>query len=382
MSDGASPAHDGPSAAARRPGRAPAMARTMWGVLLLAGLALAAPAAASVAAGAEKWRAGDWDGAVAEWTAPAARGEPEALFNMGQAYRLGRGVPQNTRTAIDLYRQAAAKGHVGATTNLGITLWQEGQRSEALGFLRTAADRGDVRAAYVLGVAIFSGEAAPRNPALGYAYVLRARDGGLTAASSQAARMATMMTPDARARGEAAAAALAAGRPVAVVMADLQAEAPRATAQAETAGREDEDEGEEVADQAPSRRGPGSAAAAPQGEKPAAPAKGKAATAEVADKPAKGKEKGKAKDSADAKAEDEKGFKVQLGAYANERAARTAWATLVSQSADLLKGLKPIYSPRGGLVRLQVGPYEARKEASTLCSKLAAAGRPCFVTEG
>src|SRR5512141_817396 len=133
---------------------------------------------------------------------------------MGQAYRLRRGVPQRTRTALDYYRQASAKGHVAATTNLGITLWQEGQRAEALGFLRTAADRGDIRAAYVLGVAIFSGEAAPRNPPLGYAYVLRARDGGLAAASAQAARMATMMTPDARARGEAAAAALAAGRPV------------------------------------------------------------------------------------------------------------------------------------------------------------------------
>lgn len=380
MSGEASPAHDGPRAQARPLRPLAAMARAMRGMLLLAGLALAGPVAASVAAGAEKWRAGDWDGAVAEWTAPAARGEPEALFNMGQAYRLGRGVPQNTRTAIDLYRQAAVKGHVGATTNLGITLWQEGQRAEALGFLRTAADRGDVRAAYVLGVAIFSGEAAPRNPALGYAYVLRARDGGLKAASGQAARMATMMTPDARARGEAAAAALAAGRPVAVVMADLQAEAARPAVQADTAGR-DEEEGEEVADSTPPRRGADPRSPAPEAEKGAAsPARGKAATAEAAATPAKGK--GRAKDSADAKVDDAKGFKVQLGAYANERAARTAWATLVSQSADLLKGLKPIYAPRGGLVRLQVGPYEARKEASTLCSKLAAAGRPCFVTEG
>jgi cell division septation protein DedD len=316
---------------------------------------------------------------VAEWTAPAARGEPEALFNMGQAYRLGRGVQQNSKTAVELYRQAAAKGHVAATTNLGITLWQEGRRDEALGFLRTAADRGDIRAAYVLGVATFSGEAAPRNPALGYAYVLRARDGGLTAASAQAARMATMMTPDARARGEAAAAALAAGRPVAVVMAGLAAEAPRPTAQAEAAAADDsEDEAEAAPARKPadSRGRPAeqSAALAEEVEKAVseAPAKGKAkAGADAGKKPAK----------ADAKAET-KGFKVQLGAYANERAARTAWATLVSQSASLLKGSTPIYSPRGGLVRLQVGPYEARKEASSLCTKLAAAGRPCFVTEG
>jgi cell division septation protein DedD len=355
----------------------------MRGIIIMAGLALATPAVATVATGAEKWRAGDWDGAVAEWTAPAARGEPEALFNMGQAYRLGRGVPQSSKTALELYRQAAAKGHVAATTNLGITLWQEGRRAEALGFLRTAADRGDLRAAYVLGVATFSGEAAPRNPALGYAYVLRARDGGLAAASAQAARMATMMTPDARARGEAAAAALAAGRPVAVVMADLAAEAPRPTTPVEAAGADDS---EDDAEAAPARKpadGRGrateqSAALADEVEKAAAgtPPKGKAkAGAGAKEKPAKAEAK------AEAEAETE-GFKVQLGAYANERAARTAWATLVSQSADLLKGAKPLYAPRGGLVRLQVGPFETRKDASSLCTKLAAAGRPCFVTEG
>lgn len=356
----------------------------MRGILFLIGLALSAPSMASVAAGAEKWRAGDWNGAVAEWTAPAARGEPEALFNMGQAYRLGRGVPQNSRTAVDLYRQAANKGHVAATTNLGITLWQEGQRTEALGYLRTAADRGDVRAAYVLGVATFSGEGAPRNPALGYAYVLRARDGGLTAASGQAARMATMMTPDARARGEAAAAALAAGRPVAVVMADLQAATPRPPAEvaaAPASENEDEDADAPATRPAPGRARPAeqSAALADEVEKAVSGTSGasRAKAGAGADKPAKGKAAAEQK----AKKQTE-GWKVQLGAYANERAARTAWATLVSQSAGLLKGESPVYSPRGGLVRLQVGPLESRKAASSLCTKLAAAGRPCFVTEG
>ena len=75
------------------------------------------------------------------------------------------------------------------------------------------------------------------------------------------------------------------------------------------------------------------------------------------------------------------GWKVQLGAYANERAARTAWATLVSQSATLLKGKTPVYAPRGGLVRLQVGPFDDRAPAADLCAKLSAAGRPCFVTK-
>ena len=113
------------------------------------------------------------------------------MFNMAQAYRLGRGVPQNTQTAIDYYRRAVDKGHVGAMTNLGIALYQDGRKTEALNQLRQAADRGDLRASYVLGVATFGGDGAPRNPALGYAYVARARDGGLAVASSQACLLYT-----------------------------------------------------------------------------------------------------------------------------------------------------------------------------------------------
>jgi cell division septation protein DedD len=79
-------------------------------------------------------------------------------------------------------------------------------------------------------------------------------------------------------------------------------------------------------------------------------------------------------------AESIEGWKVQLGAYTSKQAARTAWATLVSQSASLLKGQDPVYAPKGEMVRLQVGPFDARGDAAALCTKLAAAGRPCFVT--
>jgi cell division septation protein DedD len=333
-------------------------------------LLMPAAAFASVQAGAQKWRAGDWSGAVAEWQEPAARGEPDALFNMGQAYRLGRGVPLNSATAIDYYRRAAEKGHVGATTNLGITLWQEGRKTEALGHLRTAADRGDLRASYVLGVATFGGDGAPRNPALGYAYVVRARDGGLALASGQAARMASRMSADDRARGDAAAAALAAGRPVAVVLAEMSGPVQTAEAETQSEGQADEDAAEGEVAQA--------GTPPPPRDRKARSADTAATEKAAADAGVGAKKKGQdAEQAADRQAE---GWKVQLGAYANERAARTAWATLVSQSAGLLKGQKPVYAPKGGLVRLQVGPYDARGEASDLCAKLSAAGRPCFVT--
>ncbi len=320
------------------------------GVLALGlSLAFSWPLLATTAEGARKWRAGDWAGAVAAWTQPAAAGDPDALFNMGQAYRLGRGVPKNVDLAIDFYRRASARGHVAGTANLGITLFQEGRRSEALGPLRAAADKGDARAAYVLGLATFSGEGAPRNQALGLAYVMRARDLGLDLAGPH----------------EAAARALAMGEPVPVAIAGVATPpTPVATADAPSQVQGRADESEELAD-APSPVPPAPVAA--QAADPAPP---------VASPASAGAR------SSPAAAPGGRAWHVQLGAYASESAARVAWATLVAQAADLLVGQAPIYQARGGLVRLQVGPFPDRADAQALCAELSAAGRPCFVTSG
>lgn len=316
-------------------------------------LAFSTPALASVQSGVEKWNAGNFAAAVQQWAEPAARGDTEALFNMGQAYRLGRGVTQNRQTAMEFYRRAADKGHVGAAANLGITLWQNGQKHEALLQLRKAAAGGDLRASYVLGVATFTGDGAPRNKPLGYGYVVRAREGGLAVASQQAGRMATLMTAEDRSRGEAVADALASGSPVAVALAGSSY---TDTKPAPVTGPDDEDAAEEEV-----------TVATPKGTRSKAePKPAEKATVKQADVK-----------QADAKQSD--GWKVQLGAYGSERAARSAWASLVSQSASLLEGSKPIYSPKGGLVRLQVA-FDGRSDASDMCQKLSAAGRPCFIT--
>lgn len=306
------------------------VASVVIAALLLSGPALA-DGSANVSAGVERWRAGDWDGAVSRWQGPASRGDADAMFNMGQAYRLGRGVPRDNAQAIEYYRRAADKGHVAAMANLGITLFQDGRRAEAMVHLRQAADRGDTRATYVMGIATFNGDGAARNPVLGYAYMIRAREGGMPQADKQAARMATLLTEAERARSEAAAAALAAGEPVPVEL--VGGRVPPATP-------------------------------AP------APTPTPVSTAEAAP----------VEEAAPAAAETESRWRVQLGAYASEQAARTAWATLVAQSAGILEGQRPSYSPRAGLVRLQVGPFAGADEARALCQRLSAAGRPCFIT--
>lgn len=146
---------------------------------LSAALLLATPAAASTGAGVEKWRAGNYAGAVAEWRAPAAAGDPDAQFNLAQAYKLGRGVAVDLDQARDLYRKAAEQGHEPAQVNLGLILFQQDQREAAVPWLEKAAARGDARAQYVLGIAHFNGDAVPRDWVRAYALMTRSAQANL-----------------------------------------------------------------------------------------------------------------------------------------------------------------------------------------------------------
>ena len=82
----------------------------MLGAMLLA--LSAAPVLADVKTGVDAWSEGDFTRAVAEWEAPAAAGDADALFNLAQAYRLGRGVAADTARARELYEEAARRGHL------------------------------------------------------------------------------------------------------------------------------------------------------------------------------------------------------------------------------------------------------------------------------
>src|SRR5690349_13179876 len=104
---------------------------------LLAALA-AAPAFADVKAGVDAWSRGDYTAAVREWEGPAAAGDPDAMFNLGQAYRLGRGVTVNAQRAEQLYAAAAAAGHLQAADTLGLMLFQDGRREAALPYVQDA----------------------------------------------------------------------------------------------------------------------------------------------------------------------------------------------------------------------------------------------------
>ena len=152
-------------------------------LLTLPGLALA-----DVNDGVAAWERGDYETAVAEWRGPAGQGDADAQFNLGQAYRLGRGVEQNTRQAEVYYAKAAAQGHLKAADNLGLLLFQNGRREEAMPYVVDAAERGDPRAQYLLGIAHFNGDLVARDWVRAYALITLANAAGLPQAASAMAR--------------------------------------------------------------------------------------------------------------------------------------------------------------------------------------------------
>ncbi|PZN96976.1 MAG: hypothetical protein DCF31_02215 [Alphaproteobacteria bacterium] len=173
-----------------------------------------APPVPSVKQGVELWRAGDYAGAVAMWQPFANGNDPDAMFNIGQAHKLGRAVPKDLGVARDWYRRAALKGHLPAQANLGILLFQAGEKAEAVRWLRAAADKNEMRAQYVLGVANWNGDGVPRSMTLAYGYLARAAAQGLPEAKTALDNLTGMIAPVERANGWAVATSLAGGNGV------------------------------------------------------------------------------------------------------------------------------------------------------------------------
>src|SRR3546814_18466698 len=95
------------------------------GVVLAAAAPQAAPTANQVKAGVDAWSRGDDAAAVKAWRGPAEHGDADAQFNLGQAYKLGRGVAADPAEAEKWYRKAAEQGHYQAEENYGIALFQK-----------------------------------------------------------------------------------------------------------------------------------------------------------------------------------------------------------------------------------------------------------------
>jgi cell division septation protein DedD len=306
-------------------------------------LLAAAPAAADVKSGVDAWQKGDFGSAVRQWRALADKGDADAQFNMGQAYKLGRGVPADLKIAQSWYQKAAQQGHEPAQALLGLILFENGQRAAAVPWLKKAADHGDPRAQYVLGTGHFNGDMVPKDLPRAYALMLRARDQGMPLARARLADMDKFVPQADRQKG------------IAIARQMEMAASTRAVPQRPTA----------------------SAALAPQGTRriagrPAAkPAPAPKPVAVAAAKPAAKPAPAPVAVAAGGK------WRVQLGAYGSPAAAQGQWST-IARKVPALAGLRPSYEQAGAFTRLRVGPLANRAAADRACAAAKGAGQACF----
>lgn len=291
-------------------------ARHWSAALICASLAWAAPAGAqNVKAGIDAWQRGDYASAVAIWRPLAEAGDPDASFNMGQAYRLGRGVVVDMSVAQTWLERAAQKEHIDAQATLGLLLFQNGNQADGLKWLKLAAEKGDARALLVYGTALFNGDGVAQDPVLGYAYVSRSAAQGLEPAKNTLAQMDDIMPLEQRKKG--------------VAMAVQKAK----TQVAQTTN-----------------------------PKPTAPAPKPKAT------PKSAAPQSSFSSSASGP------WRIQLGAFSQRSSAEALFRRL----SGTLGGKQSYLVPAGAVTRLQVGPYPSKAAASAACGSLSAKGHDCF----
>lgn len=293
-------------------------------------LAIGSPVAAqSVKAGIDAWHRNDPAAAVSIWKPLAAKGDPDAQFNLGQAYKLGRGVPINLALAQGWFERAARQGHVDAETSLGLMLFQNGNRQGGMRWLKAAAEAGEARALLVYGTALYNGDGVPADPVTAYAFISRAAAQGLGPARETLAQMDEAMPVELRKRGVALAQSMA--RPKEKPAQPAKLSRPNAQAAMKTP---------------------------PLPPPPATPARKAAAMPAAA---------------ADG------GWRIQLGAFSQRGSAEALFRKL---SGGALAGRTAYYVPAGTVTRLQAGPFPNKAAATSACAVLSRSGQPCFPVPG
>lgn len=356
-------------------------------------LTLAVPAGANVREGVDAWSRGDYAAAVAQWQAPAEAGDADAMFNLGQAYRLGRGVPIDPARAEDLYARAAAAGHVPAADTYGLMLFQSGRREQALPYVEGAARRGDPRAQYLLGIAHYNGDLVPRDWQRAYALLTLANASGLPPAAAALAQMDETIPLAERQQAAALARELEndaiRAREVELASADLGttattdgggAASPRIPRPIPTTGvspsvaaaRAAVDEARRASGtESPSAAG-ASYAARPPVQVAAAPPPAPRPTARPAAAPARTPAPAPAPAAASGP------WRVQLGAFSVRGNAEALWNRLAGRAE--LAGRERLLIPAGRVTKLQAGGFATQAAAQAACRTLSAAGHACLVT--
>lgn len=325
-------------------------------------ISVGTPALADVKAGVDAWGRGDYKTAISEWRGPASKGDPDAQFNLAQAYKLGRGVPQDLSQAENWYKRAADQGHLQANDNYGLILFQNNRRSEAQPYLLQSAARGEPRAQYVLGTGHFNGDFVEKDWIKAYALMTRASAQGLPQATSNLAQMDKYIPLNDRRRAielagqmeqnekrirTAQVGGLSPAQPTGPIqtaqLPPSQAVPPPATYQVPT----------------PTPTRPGVTYAPNPGPAPVA-----AAPIAAAPSPVRTATAGN--------------WRVQLGAFGDMNKAKRLWNNLEGRVSGLAQ-LQPYLVKAGNITRLQAGPFATRAQAEGMCGNVKATGNACIV---
>jgi cell division septation protein DedD len=264
---------------------------------------------------------------------------------------------------------------VKAADNHGLMLFQEGEQEKAMPLIRSAAERGDPRAQYVLGLSHFNADYAPRDWVRAYALMTLAQGQGLPQAQDaiaqmdryvpmvqrqQAQSLARQIEAEAKAQrsAELAAAELGSGAPAVATEAPVAAQ-PRPAVLTTPAPAS-----------APS---PVTVAKAPIQARLSYPAQTPArAPVAVAPAPAS------APAPVAAPAVRTGGtWRVQLGAFGAAANADRMWSQLSGNPA--LAGTKKTLVPSGRLTRLLATGFASEADAARACTRLKAQGQACLV---
>lgn len=275
--------------------------------------------------GVDAWERGDYKAAVDKWRGPAVAGNADAQFNLGQAYKLGRGVSADLNQAEQWYRKAALQGHPQAEDNYGLALFQNGKRAEAVPWLEKSANRGEPRAQFVLGTMYFNGDGVTRDWVRAYALMVRSSQTGLPQAATALAQMDKYVSLQERQQGLALARTYEdmANRPRPTVDYASNTTQPPVTTQ-------------------PTRTPP---VTRPRPTPTPVPT---TVAVNTPPKPAVIRDGG---------------WRLQLGAFGDPNNARKLWA----QVGGRFPGRQVSYVKQGSLTKVLVGPFASRADAQANC---------------
>lgn len=320
--------------------------------LIASGIA-ALPARADVLAGVTAWEAGDYARAVREWRPLAIEGDADAQFNLGQAYKLGRGVTADLAQAADWFGRAAQQNHLQAADNLGLVLYDMGNKGDAIPWLTQSADRGEPRAQFVMGAELFNGERISRDLSRAYALMKRASDAGLQRASAALVQMDSAIPLEQREQGLQLAAQMEQSEPQARLAAMSAAAAPRGRTPATIA----------TAELPPSA--PGTTYTPPPVEGTATEPRPVRTAGAMTPAPARAAPPAAVPVAATPVAANG-AWRIQLGAFSTRARAQSQWSSVSRR----LPGAEPVYTAAGSVVRLQAGPYASRTDAERACATI------------